>query len=98
MKHIESLNSSNPQSVNSEKYFQKKERELSGILRQLPPESREFVADLTSIFLEINEYRKVKSNPEHIAELHDQLFEAGISEKKIKKIMRYFNLPYRDNK
>ncbi len=93
MKHIESLSSSNSQGMHNERYFRRKEKELSSILRQLPPESREFVTDLTSIFLERNEYERVRSNPEVISQLHDQLVGAGISEKKIKKIMRYFNLP-----
>ncbi len=70
-------------------------RKFSRVVRSLPPESEEFITDMTNIFAEPDIYRDFKARPGNIESFEKELRGMGLGENKIRTIFTFFNLPYK---
>jgi hypothetical protein len=80
--------------VSTPREINRARRKFSRVVRSLPPESQDFITEMTSILTEPDIYRNFKEDPGNINSFEKELRIMGLEEDKIRTIFTFFNLPY----
>ena len=80
--------------VSTPREIKRARRKFSRVVRSLPPESQDFITEISSILTEPDIYRNFKSNPGNIENFGKELKGMGLEENQIRTIFTFFNLPY----
>lgn len=62
-------------------------------MQSFPPEAQEMISNLSSVFLEPDEYRKFRNDSKRLLGIRTELKGYGMEEKDVDDVMNFFNFP-----
>ncbi len=78
---------------NPERMTEEERKKFNKGLQTFPLASRNFIADLSNIFIEEDAYKRIRGNPKDIEQIKETFTTQGLEGEHIGDILRFFNLP-----